>query len=689
MEKQILLPPSDAPRRKFWKPWKWIGLLIYIFALVFARILPDLFVTAANIYGIVIIAHLVFAGSRYLKNRIFWRVRNRLIGAFVFVGVIPLLVLIGLVVLTGYILFGQMAGQYLNDALQENTHQVSSINAELAGQIASADPATTFPAKAVSVASRNSKQFPRLASRLLRRMPDGALVVLAKHDPQTIIPDVSPHPGDKWLEGTASFEGILRHDSELFLASMRQIPGATEYYLETVAPLDKTVADRILREKSLYVTFVMDKGINININQSGATVIVPDRKPLTVETHAVEKNAKQSIERLEESRKSDSRRMITWFSRIIGKVYETGKGDRDEMAVLYIPWSVILKIYLGEGAGLGGFLGLIYILAGIFAFAELISLVIGFTISRRVTKSVHDIYRGILALQKGDLQHKIPVRRNDQLSLLAHSFNQMTGSISRLMEEVVEKKRLEQELEIAREVQATLFPKQLPHPPGMTVFGGCKPARVVSGDYYDFVIEDGTQLDIIVGDISGKGISAALLMANLQAAMRTQLLSSKHDNAESIGQSLAEAMTQLNQQIYQSSPPEKYATLFLSRYDVNTHRLWYCNAGHLPPIVLSSNGEQKLNATGMVVGLFPNATYEAKSVDLLPGTMLAIFTDGVTEAVNKADEEYGDQRLLEVLQQSSTRTPEEIWKHVMSQIDAWQGDLPQHDDITLIVAKAL
>jgi sigma-B regulation protein RsbU (phosphoserine phosphatase) len=211
---------------------------------------------------------------------------------------------------------------------------------------------------------------------------------------------------------------------------------------------------------------------------------------------------------------------------------------------------------------------------------------------------------------------------------------------------------------------------------------------MVSGDYYDFIIEDETHLDIVVGDISGKGISAALLMASLQAGMRSQLLSTKHDNPDAIGQSLANIMVQLNRQIYLSSPPEKYATLFLSRYDANSRRLWYCNAGHLPPIVLTPKGAEVLEATGTVIGLLPNASYEAKSIELAPGTLLAIFTDGVTEALNKADEEFGDNQLLTALQQSSMRTPEAIWEHVMSCVGEWQSDLPQYDDITLIVAKA-
>jgi phosphoserine phosphatase RsbU/P len=297
------------------------------------------------------------------------------------------------------------------------------------------------------------------------------------------------------------------------------------------------------------------------------------------------------------------------------------------------------------------------------------------------------MYQGTLALQKGDLQHRIPVRRNDQLGMLAHSFNQMSASIVQLLVEVTEKKRLEQELEIAREVQATLFPRQLPHSRGLTVFGGCEPAQVVSGDYYDFVVEDEGRLNIIVGDISGKGISAALLMANLQAAMRNQLMSIKHGSAADLERNIGEVMTQLNQQIHSNSPSEKYATLFLSRFDADSHRLYFCNAGHLPPILLINGTATRLEAGGTVLGLFPSVEYSASSIELASGTVLAIFTDGVTEAVNHADEEFGEDRLIEALQEARQRAPEAIYRHVVAQVQLWQGSLKQHDDITLIVAK--
>jgi sigma-B regulation protein RsbU (phosphoserine phosphatase) len=333
-------------------------------------------------------------------------------------------------------------------------------------------------------------------------------------------------------------------------------------------------------------------------------------------------------------------------------------------------------------------LRLIYVLFGLFLAAELVSLIIGAAISRRVTKSIDDMHKGILALQNGDLTHRIPTRRNDQLGLLAHAFNQMTASIARLLDEVSEKKRLEQELEIAREVQATLFPKQLPRPRGLSVYGGCEPARVVSGDYYDFIVEDERHLDIVVGDISGKGISAALLMANLQAAMRNQLLQMRRGSDADFEKDLPELMSRLNRQIYDNSPSAKYVTLFVARYDAESRRLIYCNAGHLPPIVFRDGGISRLEAGGTVLGLFPAADFAAASVELDPGSLLVIYTDGVTEAVNEQDEEFGEERLLAALGAARDFPPEAIYRHVSERVRQWQGALKQYDDITLIVARA-
>jgi phosphoserine phosphatase RsbU/P len=169
--------------------------------------------------------------------------------------------------------------------------------------------------------------------------------------------------------------------------------------------------------------------------------------------------------------------------------------------------------------------------------------------------------------------------------------------------------------------------------------------------------------------------------------MRNQILSIKKDSSESFGQALAEVMAQLNQQVYQNSPAEKYATLFLSRYDADARRLWYCNAGHPSPILLNGDGIKALRTTGMAVGMFPDVVYQSESVELPPGALLAIFTDGATETMNESNEEFGEKRLIEALQQSRARMPQDIWEYAIASIHRWQGSLPQSDDITLIVSK--
>ncbi len=688
MDEPTLPARSGAPAKKVWKPWKWIGLVVYAAALLFSGRLPPLVVAAAYLYGIVVVANLFFHFSRYLRDKLFWRVRNRLIGAFVFVGIIPLLLLGGLAYLSAYLLFGQLAGQYLESSLRDEEHVLSKINEELGAQVSSRDTAMAFHNLAARVLSEHAERFPLLSARLVRRLPEGSFESVAKYDPTGMVTDPASYPVDKWLAGSSSFDGILREGRKAFLASLQPVVKEAGWYTELAAPLDQVVEEHLQREKSIYCAFLVTMRSNVSISKNKVQVTVEDSQGSKTRDTKAEKEFVQKVNGLEARKKTDPRRMVSWFTLLKFKSYESGKDEYSGVAVLHVPLETVYRTYLGQNDVQGQILvKAIYFLCGMFLAAELISLVIGITMSRRITRSVHDMYQGTLALQKGDLQHRIPVRRNDQLGSLAQSFNQMSASITRLLEEVSEKKRLEQELQIAREVQATLFPKQLPHPRGMAVFGGCEPARVVSGDYYDFIVEGDVRLDIVVGDISGKGISAALLMANLQAAMRNQLLSVKDSDPESLEKSLAEVMAQLNRQIYLNSPSEKYATLFLSRFDAETRRLYYCNAGHLPPILLRENGAEKLEATGMVVGLFPSASYEARSVELGSGSMLAIYTDGVTEAVNSADEEFGEERLLELLKQLRECTPEQAYKSVIERVREWQGSLPQHDDITLIVAK--
>ncbi len=683
MEQQFLPLGKDAPGKPLMTRWKWFGLAAFAAVLIFRPWLHGLVVFLGWSFGAVVIGLVLVRLLRSLKNRFFWRVRNRVMGSFVFVGFLPLLLLAGTAFLASYVLAGQLAANYLESSLNSMVHEISSVNTELAQQIRPDDPAEALDRAAAAVFESHEPQFPKIFARLSRKLPDGSFAVSWIHGEFSPVPRGGPYPAGLWLGSNPEFEGLLRYERTVIFTAVHPLLRYPPYYLEVSVPLEQATEQRLEREKSLYAIF---EGTGRSTVKKGGGI------EIRVDDGAAERTVQVDgrAQTLESRRQGDTRRMVWWWTLLEARNYRTGSRDLGAFSVFYVPVKVLYQTYLSGKYNQGEvLLRVMYVLVGLFVVVELVSVFIGVNISRRITGSIHDLYQGTMALQSGDLQHRIPVRRKDQLGLLAHSFNQMASSMTRLLEEVSEKKRLEQELEIAREVQATLFPKLLPRAPGLTVFGGCEPARVVSGDYYDFIIQDETRLHILVGDISGKGISAALLMANLQAAMRNQLPLFKQGGAEDIGETLAEMMRRLNQQIYLNSPSEKYVTLFASLFDAPRRMLHFCNAGHLPPVLVDGGTVRRLEDGGTVLGLFETARFQTGSVELNPGALLAIFTDGVTEAFNDADEEFGEERLIGILRDRSTLDPESIYRIVTEEVRRWQGSLKQHDDITLIIAKGV
>jgi phosphoserine phosphatase RsbU/P len=271
-----------------------------------------------------------------------------------------------------------------------------------------------------------------------------------------------------------------------------------------------------------------------------------------------------------------------------------------------------------------------YGLLGIAIFSgliELAALYIGTRLSRSMTLSVAELYSATEHVNRGDLTHRIQIRSRDQMAALVPSFNSMTESLAKLIAEQKEKQRLESELAIAHEVQDLLFPHKFTGLTSLEIYGVCRPARSVSGDYYDFIPLGTDRMVLAVGDISGKGISAALLMATVHAFVRAYSLEPAmvltpvalgvgafysgdprmYYRGDGITQSqLAPGMlmTTLNYQLFRGTPSEKYATMFLGCYDATVRELRYCNAGHLPPIMLRENGDiSRLETSGTVVGL--------------------------------------------------------------------------------------
>ena len=334
-------------------------------------------------------------------------------------------------------------------------------------------------------------------------------------------------------------------------------------------------------------------------------------------------------------------------------------------------------------------------IAIVFGLLELFALSMAIGLSRTITRSISDLYRATRAIDAGQLEHRIVVKRRDQLGALSTSFNTMAQSLANLLVEQREKERLQAELSIAQEVQNSLLPQGQIRLPMLEVHGYSKPARSVSGDYYDFLLTGTSQLFLALGDISGKGISAALLMASLHSAVRAYRFGDSSpgplllDGEANYLASPALMLERLNRHLYTSTQPEKYATLFLAHYDGADSSLTYSTGGQLPPLVLCANNEVKrLDCGGSVVGLLEGMKYEQATVKLGSGDIVIIYSDGVTEPENEFGD-FGEDRLLDLVRRNRGLSLEGISNAVMQSLKTWIGEQEQPDDITLVLARQL
>jgi len=240
-------------------------------------------------------------------------------------------------------------------------------------------------------------------------------------------------------------------------------------------------------------------------------------------------------------------------------------------------------------------------------------------------------------------------------------------------------RRAAQELEIAKQVQARLFPQRQPPVPGLDYSGVCIQARSVGGDYYDFLDLGDQRLALVVGDIAGKGIAAALLMANLQANLRSQCVDAV-ENPEKV-------LNSVNRLLFENTDAHAYATLFFAEFDPRDGRLRYANCGHLPALILRGNGKiERLCPTTTVAGLFEDWRCVMAEGRLDAGDIIALYTDGVTESFNSAEEDFGEGRLIEALRRNRARNAADIAAAIVDEVAHFSGR-EQYDDITLILAK--
>ena len=616
----------------------------------------------------VVIALACVLGARWAPSRLLWRLRNRLIVTYIFIGVIPLILLTLLGGLAFYLFSGQFAAYILTSKLDSELRRLNTSNVIIADQISN-ELETGGNPSSLKIGNLAAKRGWDVVAWV-----DGNLLLRSGNA------SVPEFPRFIYSDLTS----VVRDHDALFL---RSVMGTNTSRGRLTVLTNKALDSRMLAE------WATDLG-EITLFRSDAATV---ENPTPVYSMGTIPSARRMLD--VPVAFGVSRPVINWVDgqpttsvrmsvqTRFSKLYDLAFSSLGDLApsLEFVLFVVIIGLVIFEGA----------------------AWYVGTRLTRSVTRAVGQLYQATTHINRGDFSHRIPITSKDQLAALASSFNLMTASIEKLIIEQKEKHRLESEITIAQEVQAQLFPRHITQLPTLEVHGFCRPARSVSGDYYDFLPLGSERLVLAVGDVSGKGISAALLMATIHSAVRAYSIEGipalRQMQAVGAGPTLVAEydpvvpgaelspgtlLSLLNHQLYNSTPMEKYATLFLALYHGREGRLTYSNAGHLPPLLLSESGSvRRLEDGGTVVGLFDSINYDEGSVHLRPGEIFLAYSDGVTEPENDFGE-FGEQRLVELVQENRDLPLHRISEIVTAAVEDWIGGAEQPDDVTLVLARA-
>ncbi len=617
---------------------------------------------------------LLIVGVRWVRRRLMWRLRNRLIVTYTFIGVIPVVLLLLMGGISAYLLGGQFATYIASSDLQAELKSLSAINARIGTELSDQ----------LRRRGKISQHVLRVATgREAAVYPNRETTVWYKGESVTsgVIKPAQPPP----LQAP-EVRAFVVEENRILLRSADtvDIDGEKMVVISSI-PLDTGLLERVAKDLGEVTVSTLAAG---NEHSSPAPQIRAGTLPPAANVFDREITAPGALP------------TMAWNS---GEVENFG-------ALLLVntrPSMLKARLFriVGESINLGLFI--LAVVAVVFGVVELLALLIGLRLSRTITRSVAQLYTATQRVEHADLSYRIEVTRDDQLAALERSFNSMMESLKKLIVEQREKQRLENELVIAQEVQRQLFPRELTELESLELHGFCRPARTVSGDYYDFLPLEGDRMLIAVGDVSGKGISAALLMATIHSAVRAYSLQNtpvatmamvsagNSERAVDYGGNAAYAGTlsparllaMLNRQLYRSTPAEKYATLFLGAYDGHTRTLSYSNAGHLPPLILATDGSlRKLTCGGTVVGLFDDLAFEEAEIELRPGDIFVAYSDGITEPENEFGE-FGEERLVQLVRENRHLPLGRVADEITQAVSDWIGGGEQPDDLTLVLAR--
>ena len=715
----------------------------------------DAFFRAAFVLVYLTLLYYGFKTLRWLKRRLLWRVRRRLAITYLFVGLTPIVLLGALAAMTGMVGLNQVMTRVVEVHLAEHERET------LAGARLLAESFARLP----NADARAEQEWLDERVRLLQASLPGARAAVwrgasgrageagaggaarlvsepAGDDVRGVGDDATPldAPLPAWLAGRDEWRGLSFVPSraeagEAFGSpSLRAVARAGgENRAVTVlltVPVSRALVRQMRESTGLSVRpfFLGADGAEVVINRtrfgtsyaSIGRVGAQRRDPENPDgVYLVEGGRRVRVD----FRRDQFGEPVAARPPVILPATNWDDG-RESLRAAFIcdfdAWLVASQLF-GQG-GVGQALqGAILIVAAFFLVLELLALFSAGWMTRAVTSSVHHLHRATESVKRGDFSHRVRVRSHDQLGELAEAFNEMSANIEELLRERVRHERLERELEIAAEVQAQLFPREAPPLARAEIAGECRAARGVAGDYYDYVCVAPGLYAVALGDVSGKGVSAALVMSNMQAALRAQatILSERMKLARQVAAAASSAaagageaggaaefelpcgaagaeddcavsdMTaSINDQLCRSTDSNRFVTAFVALYDDATRTLRYTNAGHNAPLLIRAGGAvERLETGGIVLGAFDWARYEEAGAELAAGDVLLLFSDGITEAQNAAGEEYGDERLARLTSANRRQTADELRAAIFREIDGWTGGRERDDDQTVVVLK--
>lgn len=655
-------------RRKFLGELRWpeIAFLVSGIGAVLANVagLRMLGITLTIIAGVLSPVVVWRLGARALRQSI-WRLQNRLLVAYLLIGVVPFFLLLIMAEAGAYVLTGQVGALLVKSEIERRT----SLLRQTAASYLRVPPES------------RAETVQRSGFLFGERFPGIEIAVREGKAPPLRYPSNSvlemPPPGH------ADSSGIIIRDQHFYFWAH-----AADQTTEAVVAVPITM--NLLRRLLPGLGIVRLRSFPPEGNTVRVYSNLRGEPPPPPEEVAAPVSGPLRLLDLE----------VTWLSPMDVQVWDRPGLTETSLLLYRTRMSGFLRFLFQERTILESRLvDAFAITIVLFVIVQVVSAFIGIGLSRSITRAVNNLYEGTQRIQQGDLNHRIEVTGKDQLAELGRSFNSMTENLERLLNSEKERQRLQAELEIAREVQSQLHPRQVPHVGSLRITSACNAARMVSGDYFDYQTLGEARLAIAIGDVAGKGISAALLMATLQSAMRAQLrhcleLAAVHAAAGRHGDghpgspvSTSSLVSNLNQQLYASTSPEKYATFFFSVYEEESGLLTYTNAGHLAPILVRDGSATLLDTNGMVVGAFPFARYGESQVRLEPGDLLIGYTDGITEPENEYGEMFGEDRLKDLVVKNASLDGEELVTLIADAVRKWTGSPELQDDMTLLIAR--